>query len=205
MKINYRYYGYGGAYTEEQLSCPDDTVIVPIEMQYASYKVSDSIWTKDYLVVMRNGEDYFLKQEDLMPVFSYGDYTVGMLNHVHLIDSISFSTLEDVTRLFKGLFLEWRKDDEPSLKELYRSTDIEEYIRESKKYLNILTELDRILKFTPVGIEVGAVSFYSSLWFTDLPKIETYTIPYKQVIKTKAVGRCEKIFRDRIKEILENY
>lgn len=203
MKVKYYQYAYGGCYTDEVLECPDDTLIIPIEMQYISYKVSDLEWTKDYLVVIK-GKGSFFKTEDFAPVFTYGDYFVGMLNHIKFVNPRPLNTLEDVTKIFNGVFFEYRQDDESSLKNLFNSVSLEEYIKQSKKYTNVLTELCKVFRFTPVGIEVGSVSFLDH-WFDNLPKIETYTIPYKQVIKTEAVGGCEKIFRDRIKEILENY
>lgn len=209
MNLKFRKYSHGGSYSEEELLLPDNTTLSTINIIYSSYRVykkgDTEEWTNDYIITCEFSKEVKARlEESYAEILFYTDNTiVAILSEVHITSNFETIPLSNLNNILDGLFFEFQEDNDTELSKLYRECDIETYVKEANTYLNIVMEILRPMKFTENGILMSSVSFYTSFYFKDFPKIEIDTLPYKALrrLKISKKENIKEIYQERVNKI----
>lgn len=211
MNLKYKYYEYGGESEPQEFSTRGDFTLYSIEAISISYKVSSSVWTPAYLLVLDYSECDFDKLNSMFQVsvvFVVNDKLVGVLNGVYIDpEEYIIHPVSNIPKtMIDGVFLERVKSDTRSIDEVFKKYNghiTPEYLKEVQPYFEITSRIDKVLGYTDTGIRVASAHFVNPITFNDESSIDIWDYPYRELrhVKIRSDKDCAKKYKDRVDQI----
>lgn len=210
MTVKFRKYNFGGSYSEEELLLPDDCTLSVIQPEYAQFKIDDTEeWTKDYIITAKFSKELKARIEDSYAsvLFHNDEVIVIVLSEVYILSpNIQLTQLDSLNYILDNILFEYVETNESELSRLYESCkdNINKYIEESSKFIDVVTAIHKPRQFTENGIVMSTVNFYTSFTFKDFPRIEVFTCPYRWLFRGFKVSKnanIKEMYQNRVNEI----
>lgn len=208
--IEFRQYYYDGDYSIINIEVPDDTIIYEVSVFGTSHKVQDKEDTWTYAIIIESSKE----MEDSIKIGTYYyrfETDIFVLYH----SFIPKQNIEGKPWVYNTFIVERAetKEVQEEIQNLVLTKGISSVLTENTSELKelldkaiVISEIDRVIKFTDTGLLVARVLFKSWLNLSDIKHMSISEIPYNKLYNKEFTSepKIRDIFRERAESIYKS-